>query len=52
MHNEDYYKNGILIELHFNIFYEEVSKKWQKYLAKPFEHATKKEASLYDLRVH
>ena len=31
MHNEDYYKNGILVELHFNIFDEEVSKKWQKY---------------------
>ncbi len=49
MHNEDYYKNDILIELHFNIFDEEVSKKWQKYFIKPFDISTKVEKSLYQL---
>jgi len=49
MHNEDYYKNDILIELHFNIFDEEVSKKWQKYFIKPFDISNKVEKSLYQL---
>ena len=52
MHNEDYYKNGILIELHFNIFDEEVSKKWQKYFDKPFELSNIKGASLYEMNAN
>lgn len=52
MHNEDYYKNGILIELHFNIFDEEVSKKWQKYFSKPFELSNNKESSLYEMNAN
>ena len=49
MHNEDYYKKGILIELHFNIFDEEVSKKWQKYFDKPFDISHNVSNSLYAL---
>ena len=49
MHNEDYYKNGILVELHFNIFDEEVSKKWQKYFAKPFDVSHNVSNNLYTL---
>ena len=47
LHHINFKKNNISIELHFNLFDEEVSNKWIKYFDNPFELSNINKGTLY-----
>ena len=48
-HDIHFIKNGILIELHYALFDEEIDKSWNKYFSYVFANANKVEGNLYKL---
>ena len=48
-HDIHFVKNGILIELHYALFDEEIDKEWNKYFSNIFNNANKVDSYLYKL---
>lgn len=52
MHHIGLYKNGIEVELHFNMFDEDVDFSWKRLFSKPFESSELESDSLISFRIH